>query len=435
MSKRKYRAVSIKQIDFEQLVTWASVHGKVVVAVDVAKEDFFAALADKAAAVERIVKWKHPLESEAFLSLVSALAKAAEVDVAMEPSGVYGDALRAALSDRGVSVFRVSPKRTHDAAEVYDGVPSLHDAKSASIIAKLHIDGASESWAIESDRERQLTAALRILEVHEKEVGRNRNRLEGFMSRHWPELTRILDLNSATLLELLMEYGGPAAVARKPEEGRGLMKRVGGHFLDPEKIDAVLATASTTIGMNMIDEEERMVKTVAGECRRQQKAAKEARNRLEKLSMVEGSTRNMAPVVGKTTAAVIVAAAGDPQRYDSASAFEKSLGLNLKEKSSGKKKGGLHITKRGSGAARMHVFLAALRLINSDHVVRAWYAKKVRRDGGKQKSKAIVAIMRKLVRALWHVARGAEFDSSKLFDTARLDIHPTLADLQTEAPG
>lgn len=246
------------------------------------------------------------------------------------------------------------------------------------------------------------------------------------MSRHWPEVTKILALDSATLLELLIEYGSPEHVAAKPEEARVLMKRVGGQFLDPAKVDAVIDSASRTIGMGMIDEEVRMVQTVASECRRQQKAAKKARNRLEKLSMAEGSTQHMAPVVGKTTAAVLIAAAGDPTRYGSASAFEKSLGLNLKEKSSGKKKGGLHITKRGSGAARLHLFLAALRLIQSDPVVRAWYAKKVRRDGGRQKTKAIVAIMRKLVRALWYVARGAVFDSHKLYDVARLDVRPTL---------
>lgn len=434
MSKRKYRAVSIKQIHFEQLAAWAGAHGRVVVAIDVAKEDFFAALTDEKAAVETIVKWKHPPESESFLQLIAVLGEAASVEVVMEPSGVYGDALRAALDCRGVPVFRVNPKRTHDAAEVYDGVPSLHDAKSASIIAKLHVDGASEPWPIESERERQLTAALRILEVHEKEVGRNRNRLEGFMSRHWPEVTRILDLDTATLLELLIEYTGPKGVAENATEARALMMRVGGQFLAAEKVDAVIESAARTIGMGMIDEECRMVQTVASECRRQQKAAKKARSRLEKLSAAEGSTRHMAPVVGKTTAAVIVASAGDPTRYDSASAFEKSLGLNLKEKSSGKKKGGLHITKRGSGAARLHLFLAALRLIQSDPVVRAWYAKKVRRDGGRQKSKAIVAIMRKLVRALWHVARGAVFDSHKLYDVARLDVHPTLREtLASEA--
>lgn len=48
----------------------------------------------------------------------------------MEPTGTYGDGLRALLVSRGVSVFMQSPKRVHDAREVFDGVPSLHDAKS-----------------------------------------------------------------------------------------------------------------------------------------------------------------------------------------------------------------------------------------------------------------------------------------------------------------
>jgi len=53
----------------------------------------------------------------------------------------------------------VSPKRSHDAAEVYDGVPSLHDAKSSAIVAKLHLDSASERWAIRTDEARELDAA------------------------------------------------------------------------------------------------------------------------------------------------------------------------------------------------------------------------------------------------------------------------------------
>jgi transposase len=45
------------------------------------------------------------------------------------------------------------------------------------------------------------------------------------------------------------------------------------------------------------------------------------------------------------------------------------------EKSSGKTKGGLHITKRGPGIARLFLYLAALRLIQRDRIIRAWYAK------------------------------------------------------------
>ena len=127
-------------------------------------------------------------------------------------------------------------------------------------------------------------------------------------------------------------------------------------------------------------------------------------------------------MVGKTTAAVLVAAVGSPLRYESPSAYQKSFGLNLKENTSGKKKGGLHITKRGPGIARLFLYMAALRFIQRDEIVRAWYAKKVRRQGGTMKSKAVVAVMRKLSLALWHVGRGAPFDASRLFDTRRLQL-------------
>jgi transposase len=94
----------------------------------------------------------------------------------------------------------------------------------------------------------------------------------------------------------------------------------------------------------------------------------------------------------------------------------KSLGLNLKEHSSGETKGGLHITKRGPGIVRMMLYMAVLRLIQTDEVLGGWYAKKVGRMGGELKSKAVVAIMRKLAGALWHV------DARKLFDADRLGI-------------
>ena len=120
--------------------------------------------------------------------------------------------------------------------------------------------------------------------------------------------------------------------------------------------------------------------------------------------------------------AVVVSRAGDPREYASASSLVKSVGLNLKERSSGKYKGQLKITKRGPGVCRYYLYLAALRMIQDDPVVGAWYRKKVARDGGKVKNKAVIAVTRKLVEALWHVARGEPFDSRRLFDTSKLDL-------------
>ena len=126
-------------------------------------------------------------------------------------------------------------------------------------------------------------------------------------------------------------------------------------------------------------------------------------------------------MVGKVTAATLVSKVGDFREYGSIRALEKALGLNLKERSSGKHQGQLKITKRGPGICRFYLYLAVLRLVQWDPIVAAWYRKKVARDGGIKK-KAIVALMRKVVAALWHVARGAKFDSRRLFNTAKLDI-------------
>lgn len=45
-----------------------------------------------------------------------------------------------------MSVHAVSPKRTHDSREVFDGVPSMHDPKSALLIAKLSSMDLSREW-------------------------------------------------------------------------------------------------------------------------------------------------------------------------------------------------------------------------------------------------------------------------------------------------
>jgi len=63
-------------------------------------------------------------------------------------------------------------------------------------------------------------------------------------------------------------------------------------------------------------------------------------------------------------------------------------------------------------------WLSVLRWIERAGRARRWYEAKVARDGGVT-TKAIVALMRKLARALWHVGQGERFDERRLFaDTA-----------------
>jgi transposase len=115
---------------------------------------------------------------------------------------------------------------------------------------------------------------------------------------------------------------------------------------------------------------------------------------------------------------------GDPIDYDSPAAYVKAAGLNLKERSSGKHKGQLKITKRGPGMVRRNLYLAVLRLIQHEPHFKAWHAAKVERQGGENKKKSVVALMRKLLSALWHVVRGNPFEPARLFDGRRLGLAP-----------
>jgi transposase len=91
------------------------------------------------------------------------------------------------------------------------------------------------------------------------------------------------------------------------------------------------------------------------------------------------------------------------------------MGLNLKERSSGRYKGKLRISKRGQRLCRKWIYFSALRLIKTSAGVKRWVAGKKQRDGGKAK-RAVIGVMRRLAMAAYQVgANGVAFDAERLF--------------------
>jgi len=420
MKKRNYRKISINQFQLEP-VTKAIPKGRLVFAIDVAKVDMVAAVADGQGQVVSYVTWRNIQDAQKLRELLEAFrANGYDVEAVMESSGTYGDVLRHRLYDLGVPVYRVSGKRTHDAQEVYDGVPSLHDAKSAAILAKLHVDGVSTPWPPVAEEKRELRGAVELMDLYQERYLQLVHRLESWLARHWPELPEMLELTGATLLALVGRIGGPAQVAAAPEKARRLMRGMSHGLMDSAKIDRVVESAAHSLGVPPLPRELQALMAIADEAQRSLRAYTSAKTALEKLSM-QSSSQRMAGTVGKATAAVFTCFVGDPTLFPSTASYVKAFGLNLKEKSSGKHVGRLKITKRGSNRARHYIWLAACRWIQKDLAARAWYEKKVRRDGG-AKSKALVALMRKLAQALFHIGRGDPYDASKLFNLDHLGL-------------
>jgi transposase len=140
----------------------------------------------------------------------------------------------------------------------------------------------------------------------------------------------------------------------------------------------------------------------------------QASKKLEEMCSEDESLATVGEIVGPATACVLFSSLGDPNNYHCAEAYRKAMGLNLKERSSGKHRGKLKITKRGPSQARRWLYFAAMRWSQKPGV-HGWYEAKKEKDQGIG-GRGIIAIMRKLALAIWHVVvRGVAFDPHRLF--------------------
>jgi hypothetical protein len=317
MKKHSYRTQCITALPLERLQAQVR-DRRLVVSIDVAKVDMVAALMTDDWQGHALVKWRHPAETARFFRLVSAALPWLSLEVVLEPSGTYGDPLRSWFSRHGYAVFRGNPKRCHDAAEVYDGVPSLHDAKSAIILGRLHLDGASERWPDAEPAERTLRAKIETMARYDAIVYRNINRIEGQLARYWPELTTSLVLTSVTLVELLSVFGSPAQVAAHAEQARALMRQIGRVQLTDETIEQVLQSAATTVGMPCLAAECEYLQRLASDTRHAQQAAKLAQQAVIEAAHQQPGLAAMAAVLGHRTAVVLHCLLGPAERYPNA---------------------------------------------------------------------------------------------------------------------
>ncbi|MFI3119514.1 MAG: transposase [Methylococcaceae bacterium] len=407
MKKHNYRTKKVNEINWSEL--GQQLGGEAVTfAVDVAKAQQYALLTNDAQNLSTLVKWEL-LETTALIQGLQHLG--CPVTVVMESTGTYGDAMRHRFRQAGFAIWQASAKRVHDAKEIFDGVPSLHDAKAACLIAKLHKEGLTKPWHELDEAGRALNAARREYDLHQSQYERNQNRLEAYLSRHWPEALALFDLDSVTLEKLLIAYGSPQAIAADAKQAAKDMKAWGGHFLKDDKIARAINSAISTIGQPCIDAERRYLQALATEMQHSRCQSQAAKQLLEASVVADAGLKEMAALIGKLTTAILIGLHLDPRNFSSAHSFLKALGLNLTEKSSGQYHGQLKISKRGSATARKYLYLAALRLIQKDPVIAQWYQAKA---DPKVKMKTVIACLRKLAKALWYVARGERFDARKL---------------------
>ena len=421
--RRAYRSTAVKKVVLEKVLASAPA-GDVHIGMDVGKAEVFAVLRWSDGTFERPWKVKNPTEIMPLVAILQVLAKDRAVTIAMESTGTYGDALRQALGDAELCVHRVSGKAAHDYAEIFDGVPSKHDGKDAAVVAELAALGKSWPWPTKTRTNKDVKMAYWVdwLDAQQSIQMLWIGRLEGLLARHWPELTSLLDLTSVTLLEMLAHYGGPSKVTADGKAADRLA-RWGGSMLKRKKIKAVLESAGTTVGVRQSTEDTQRVRQYATMALAAFRETQKAKRQLKSLAKDNAVIQRQAKAVGITTACVLWVVLGDPKNYHCGEAYRKAMGLNLKERSSGKHKGRLKITKRGPSITRRWLYFAAMRLSQKPDI-RRWYEAQKARDQDRGTG-ALIGIARKVALALYNVGVYEEpFDAWRLFPGQSLPREP-----------
>ena len=321
-----YSAVSIDSVDRKKIEP--QLHGDtLIMGLDVAKKKEYAALADETGNIVGVIRWEHPRESRKFADFIDRL-EPSRVQLVMEPTGSYGDPLRHLAYERGWQVWKMAPKRVGDAKEIADGVPSIHDSKAAHILVWLHKQGLTESWEPKGVSRRRVRTLIRRLSRLQENWQRHMGYLEAQMARYWPEIIQAWELKRATLLGMLINFGGPKRIVEHEEEVRTYMRKKGGYMLSQERIDEVIEAARDSLGVTMLKSERISLKNLAEYADRLRRDRLKFKRRLDRMIRQE-EVRRIGEEVGLPTAAVFWDKLGSFKDYPNVDQLIKAFGLNL----------------------------------------------------------------------------------------------------------
>lgn len=335
-------------------------------------------------------------------------AQPADVLVGIEFAGNYGFTFAHYLRDRGFQVESVLPKNSKVWKDVMHGQPLKTDEKDALSITDLVSQGHFVSFPFL----RQEYAELRYLASARESLVRRHsatiNRIRAILQVVFPEFETVFGrFTKKTAQAVLKAYPGPGdLLAANPAEVLALLKKVSRNHAG-EKYGLLLEAARNTLALpvaqGVLKEE---LPLLVERLQLYARHVKQAETRMQAIlvTLPEWEALKTVPKVAPVTAAVFLGAIGDPQAYTSSREVLKLAGLGLLEKSSGQKLGAVRLSKRGRPMLRQMAYMLAVRSIKQGTQMRGRYEALVARNGGKAK-KALVALMRDLVKLMYAVAK------------------------------
>lgn len=341
--------------------------------------------------------------------LLELLGDAADTLVVMEATGHYWQNVFVRLVTRGFQVAVVNPLAVRRFGES-ELARAKTDAADALLIARYARAHQPRATLLPDEQLQELREHTRLRDRWVQDLGDRVRQLHRLVDLGFPEFTRhVADLGSALATTLLTRC--PTAAAFRQVKPSTLAKlKYDGRRRVPEQLAVTLIAeakrsagmhhgAAYRLGVQTSCEDIAVLRKRIGEIDRTIKTLLESSELATLLQTIDG--------IGPTTAARILAEFGDPSQYESAAAFTAHFGVVPGVNHSGKSTPSrAATTSLGDARLRAKLWMPTLAAVVHNSWLRAFYQRLIAR--GKPAKVALVAAMRKLLTAIYSVAKNRQ---------------------------
>jgi len=325
--------------------------------------------------------------------------------VAMEATGHYWQNLFATLASQGFLVSLLNPLRTRRFAEE-DLQRTKTDAIDAVGIARFAQQKRPLVTKLGDEATEELRELVHLRDRLSQDLGDQVRHLHRLVDLGFPEFTRhVRTLDSYLATAILRAYPTAAAFPVMP---RPLAKLVydGEHKVGGELARTLVEVAKTSVGRHHGDAYRLQIRYACDDIDLLRKRLKELDAEIARTlrNHEVGSLLTTIDGIGPTTAARIVAEVRDLARFPTPAALAAYVGVIPGLRHSGKRNPKrAALTSIGNARLRRALWMPTLTAVRRNPWLRAYYQRL--RSGGKLPKVALVACMRKLLHAVFSVAK------------------------------
>ena len=326
--------------------------------------------------------------------------------IVMEATGHYWKNLFAVLTAAGHEATLLNPLIARRFQEA-----SLERTKTDAIDAQGLARLAFEKRPAPTHLHDEIAEALRELVRHRDRLRQDFDdrvrQLHRLVDLGFPEFTRyVRTLDSMLATCVLAEYPTAQAFARATPRRVAKLRYDGRHFVGPELAQSLVDAAKRSIGQHHGPAYNLQARHICQDLDSWRKRLAEIEHDIEDLldTHVLGQLITSIDGIGPQTAARIIAAAGDPSHFKSAGAFAAYVGVVPGLRQSGKQTSTrTGIGPLGHARLRRALWMPVLSAVKRNAWLRAFYLRL--RAAGKPAKVAMIAAMRKLLHAVYSVAK------------------------------